>query len=119
MAGTITVRKVFDEINQFAITVRDISRPGINGHRFKKIGKRGRRQTIRAVQLYPNKQTAQNDIDAINALVSNSIDLIDTLEGQTYKIVLVAMDATPPKVVTSTDGNTHAVNYRFDIIRTG
>jgi hypothetical protein len=92
-------------------------RPGVDGHRFQSIGKRGGRVQI-PVHVLVADGTAWTSFDsAIKAVVGTVIELASTTEGWTITCLLhgVAPLDAAARTVHSTDGSTRIWRGTVDI----
>lgn len=95
------------------------NRPGISGHRFYFMGKRGRRKQLQVVQYFATQGDAENALTAWQAAAGREIEIISELDARTYQVFLHRVeDAIPRKVVSTLQNVTYRITTTIEVTQT-
>jgi len=111
--------KIFDTPGAYGMETIDISRPGINGHRFKEIGKRGRPSTLRARNLFETREEVDAFIAALTDSKGSIIQVQNLLDESIYSVHLFHFTNLEPQAIVSSDpAYNWRVEFTLDVVRT-
>ena len=107
------------DFGNYGDVVEDETRPGIDGHTFRKLGKRGDRFTIETKSTFDRESEvarAKTDYQAMQGRFVNITDWTSTV----YKMVFVHAVTTNHKpMLISTDDNSYIVSCKWTLQRAG
>jgi len=99
--------------------VEDETRPGIDGHTFRKLGKRGDRFQIETRSTFRTESLAVRAKTDYQALQGRFVNIIDW-SGTAYRMVFVhAVTANHRQILASTDNNEYIVICKWTLQRAG
>lgn len=107
------------DFGNYGDVVEDETRPGIDGHTFRKLGKRGDRFQIETKSTFRSESLAGRAKTDYQALQGRFVNIIDW-SGTAYKMVLVhAVTTSHKQILASTDNNKYIVICKWTLQRAG
>ena len=115
---TITFRRVMEAVPSYGDVYEDVSRPGIDGHRFKYIGHRGKGSGMTGIQFYADFATANTAKLALESYQGQEAFVVDTANNQRWQVFILSIACDAPQKIVSTEANINArLTVRLDVIR--
>ena len=107
------------DFGNYGDMIEDETRPGIDGHTFRKLGQRGERFQIESRSTHGTEALAIRAKTDYEALQGQFVNITDAL-GTAYRMVLVhAVYTRHHPMLASTDNNEYMVIARWTFQRAG
>ena len=107
------------DVGSFGDLIEDETRPGLDGHTFRKLGKRGSVFQLRTKMTFKNGKKAAKAISDYNALQGTFVVLEDA-SGNSYKKVLVRnVSARTSRIAAATNDHEYLVDASWTLQRSG
>jgi hypothetical protein len=108
-----------DPIGGYGVLIEDESRPGIDGHTFRDLGRRGERFQFRTISTHNTQSLAKSATEYYEKL-KGSFVIIQIATGDQYSKILVHNVRNKiRKIGASTDGSEYIVESTWDLQRGG
>lgn len=115
----LTFKKIFEPMPAYGAEYDDVSRKGVDGHRFIYAGKRGSRTRLTAIAFFADLSTANQARTNYEYAKGYEALLKNTLDAVQYQAFIHDVTADPAQRVESTEtGITYRVRVTLDVTRT-
>ena len=107
------------EVGGWGPRVEDETRPGIDGHTLRNLGRRGNRFTLQSRSHFQSQEEAKQGVLNFEALQGTFVNIED-LAGQDFSYIFIhQVKSTPPKqMALSSDGNSFFIISTWEMQRT-
>jgi len=113
-----TFISISGQIGYYGYRVNELTRPGISGHTFRRIGKRGEQSQLQTRSTHSDRSTAAEMAKQYERLGGTFVSI--QLNGQTYSRVLIhSVTSRVRELGTSTDGKSFMVESSWQVQRAG
>jgi hypothetical protein len=116
---TLKFRKVRGDLPTYGAQSEEISRRGLNGHRFKSTGARGGKSSMECTAFYRTFADANAGAASVTVAQGNEIFLASELDTWQIRCFLASVAFSPPQRIESTRADDlYRIVYKLEIIRT-
>lgn len=117
--GNYSFLSMTGNIGTFSDIVEDETRPGVDGHTFRKLGKRGTRFNISTQKTFSALGDAKQGVLDYNSLCG-TFQVLEDATGNSYRKTFVHNVRTEIKILgASTDGKEYMVIAHWELQRGG
>ncbi|MFA5658663.1 MAG: hypothetical protein WC900_05205 [Oscillospiraceae bacterium] len=111
-------KSMVGDIGGYADVAEDESRPGVDGHTMRKLGKRGHRFQLNTLSTHKDEETANKASEDYAKLPAEFVS-IERNALSIPKVFIVNVMSSVQQLGVSTDGNTYAVRSVWTLMRAG
>jgi hypothetical protein len=117
--GEYTFLHMEGAVGSFGDVMEDETRPGLDGHTFRKLGKRGNHFDLTTKQTFTNINNAKRAVDDYNKLQCTFQVLEDQVGNAYRKVIVHSVQTKITPIGAATNGHTYMVEARWNLQRAG